>query len=222
MIFLGLISSAIGAISSALGSVAGTLGAVAVKTLSVTGQWIGPVSNIVSATAQMYEVLNKEDKVEELGAKAMQPETRKAEEFSSNAEYLDYLRNDVKLDTESFKNAGEVEKVARQGVGMSLAMRGINEKKGFEIPVNAWVSMAKIGFDKTSTKEVNAIIDTFKEEGLKSFAKYVDGKLENINKVENVTNSLVGMYKQLEPQTPIKAIEKKVMNMEVGDIKPKE
>lgn len=216
------LSGACSAVCSVLGSVSGSLGALATKALSVIGPWLGPVAIIISAVARLLGVFTKEDDAEKLGAKAMQPDTRKAEEFSSNAEYLDYLRNDVELDEEAFEKADEVEKLARIGVGTSIAMKGINEQKGFEIPLHAWVAMGKLGFDATNAKEIDTILDTFKAGGLNDFAKYVDAKLESVDDIKKVGDTLVEMYSKLEPEASMEDIESRVMNMEVGDIKPQD
>ncbi len=216
------VSSACSAIGSALGSAAGSLGSFASTALSAVAPWIGPVMQIVSAVAEALGVFNKEDDVEEIGAKAMQADTKKAEEFNSNAEYMDYLRDEVELDKESFDNAGETERLARMGVGVGLAMRGINEEKGFDVPLEAWVSIGKLGLGKDGAKEVDTIIDTFKEGGLKEFAQYVDGKLEGIDNNAKVEDTLTKMYQELEPTASIEDIEQKVMKTQVGDIKPPE
>jgi len=216
------ISDACSAIGSALGSMTGSLGSFASKALSVVGPFLGPVMQMVSIVAQLLGVFQKEDDAEELGAKAMQPDTQKREDFSSNAEYLDYLRNDVELDQESFDKAGEVEKIARAGLGTSIAMQGINEQKGFDIPAEAWVSMAKMGLGEGNAKEIDTIIDTFKSGGLSDFAKYVDGKLEGIDNTAQVEDTLTQVYKELEPQASTQEIEQKVMAVQVGDIKPED
>lgn len=210
-----LVSGAISAVSS----LAGSIGGLAASALKIAGPLLGPMATIISAVAQLLGVFKKEDDVEELGAKAMQSD-KSPEDFDSNAEYIEHLRNDIKLDREKFEKAGDVEKLARVAMGTSIAMKGINEEKDFDIPIEAWVSMAKLGLNETNAKEVDTILDTFKDGNLGDFAKYVDGKLEGIDKNDKMSDSLVDMYKELEPNSSVSDIEDKVMKMQVGDIKP--
>jgi len=207
-----LVSSAVSVVSS----IAGSLGGLAASALKIAGPLLGPIASIVSAVAQILGVFKKDDDVEELGAKAMQSD-KKPEDFNSNAEYIDHLRNDIQLDREKFEKAGPVEKLARTAMGTSIAMKGINEEKGFDIPIEAWASMAKLGLNENDTKEVETIIDTFKNGKLEDFAKYVDGKLAGIDKTADIEDGLIDMYQKLEPNTSKEDIESKVMSMQVGD-----
>jgi hypothetical protein len=216
------IGAAIGAIGSTIGSVAGSLGGLAATALKVAAPWLGPIANIISAVAQMLGVFKKDDNIEEMGAKAMQPEAKSREDFESYAEYTEHLRNDVELDREKFEKAGPAEKLARTAVGTTIAMRGINEEKGFDIPIEAWVSMGKLGLDETKVKEIDTIIDTFKDGKLDDFAKYVDGKLEGIDNNIQMSDSLQDMYQTLEPNSSQEQIEQKVMATRVGDINPED
>jgi hypothetical protein len=214
------VSSAISMVSSMAGSLGG-LASTAMNALKVAGPWLGQIANIVSAIAQLLGIFKKEDDVEEMGAKAMQSD-KKPEDFSSNTEYVEHLRNDIKLDREKFDAAGPAERMARTAVGTGIAMKGINEQKGFDVPIEAWVAMGKLGLDETSAKEVDTIIDTFKDGKLEDFAKYVDGKLEGVEKNGEMGDTLADMYKELEPNSSVEEIEDKVMKMQVGDIKPPE
>jgi hypothetical protein len=216
------VSGAVSVIGSAIGSVAGSIGSLAQNTLKVAAGWLGPIATVVSAVATLLGVFNKEDDVEELGAKAMQPEAKKPEEFDTNAEYIDHLRNEVELDKEKFEKAGPTEQLARKAIGTGIAMKGINEEKGFETPIETWMALGKLGLDETKVKEIDALLDAFKDGKLEDFAKYVDGKLEGIEKNEEISGILSETYKKLEPEAPIEDIEQKVMDTQVGDIEPKD
>lgn len=216
-LFSGLgsvISSAISVVSSVLGSMAGSIGGVAGNFLKVAAPHLGTILQVVSVIAQLIGVLKSDDNIDELGAKAMNS-NKKPEDFASNAEYIDYLRNEVVLDKEKFDKASDVEKVARTAVGVSVVSKGIEEKKGFDIPIEVWVSMAKLGLEDKE-KEIDKILETFKDGKLGDFSKYVDGKLDTNKEIE-VGDTLVTMYKELEPNTSIEDIEKRVGKMEIGD-----
>lgn len=208
------ISSACNYVSSAVSSIGSALVSSASKLLDIAGTRLSPIVTIIQIVATLIGVLTKEDDVEELGAKAMQPESKKPEDFDSNAEYIDYLREEVKLDKEKFDKAGDVEKTARTAVGASIVAKGISERKGFDIPLETWVAMAKLNLTDKA-QEVDKLLETFKDGKLEDFAKYVDGKLD-IKKEGEIGDELVDMYKELEPNTSIEEIEDRVMKMDVG------
>jgi len=208
------VSSVCSTISSAVSSIGSALVSSASKMLSVVGKQLEPVSMIIQVVAALIGVLTKDDDVEEIGAKAMQPESKKPEDFDSIAEYIDYLREEVKLDKEKFDKASDTEKAARTAVGASIVAKGIGEKKGFDIPLETWVAMAKLNLTDKA-KEVDKLLETFKDGKLEDFSKYVDGKLD-IKKEGEIGDDLVEMYKELEPNMSIEEIEDKVMKMDVG------
>jgi hypothetical protein len=210
-----MISSACSMIGNALGSLGGTLATSASSFLKVVAPWLGTVVQIIQIVAVLLDVLGEKEDVEELGAKAMQADSKKPEEFESNKEYIEYLSNEVELDKEKFEQAGDVEKTARTAVGASIVVKGIEEKKGFEIPNEVWVQMAKINLvDKA--KEIDTILDTFKDDKFDSFIGYTKGNLDEKKEFE-VKSNFVEMYKELEPNATEEEIENKIMQMEVGD-----
>ncbi len=188
-----IISSAFTIISSAIGSLGGALAGLASTFLKVVAPWLGPVIQIIQIVALLLGVIKKDDNIEEFGAKAMQADSKKPEEFDSNAEYLDYLSSEVELDKEKFEKAGDAEKVARGAVGAAIVSEGIAEKKGFDIPSDVWVQMAKINLTDKA-KEIDKILDTFKNDKFDSFIGYTKGNLDEIKEFE-VKNDLVEMYK---------------------------
>jgi len=200
------------AISSAIGSIGGALASSAGDFLKVASPWLSSVMQIIEVVSTLLGILNSKDNIEELGAKAMEAD-KKPEDFDSNAEYIDYLRNDIELDREKFENATDVEKTARQAVGASIVIKGIEEKKGFEIPVTTWVAMAKLGLGEKA-EEIDKILETFKDGKLEDFVDYTEGKLEPKEELK-VGDSLVEMYQELDPSMSIDEIEDKVMNMDL-------
>jgi len=212
--FCSFVSGAVSAIGNAIGSLGSTLVSSASTFLKVASPYLSVVLDVISVVSQLLGILNPEDDIEEMGAKAMEAD-KKPEDFDSNAEYIDYLRNDIELDKEKFENATDAEKVARQAVGASIVIKGIEEKKGFDIPMTTWVAMAKLGLDDKAN-EIDKILDTFKEGKLEDFVKYTEGKLDAKREIA-VGDSLVNMYKELEPNMSEEDIEKKVMKMDIGD-----
>ncbi|MDQ7074294.1 MAG: hypothetical protein Q9O24_03895 [Gammaproteobacteria bacterium] len=210
-------SSAIEVVSSVASSIGSSLAKATTTLLEIAGPYIGPISNIIRIIGVFLDVLTPNDKPEELGAKAMQAE-KKPEDFDSNNDYIDYLRNDIDLDTEKFNNATDGEKTAFTAVGSSITLKGIEEVKGFDIPLTTWLSLAHLKLDKESdVVEVNAILDTFKEDKLTDFSGYIEGKLDTSKELE-VGDALVNMYQELEPTLSKAEIEQKVIQMEKGTL----
>jgi len=210
-----LASSAVSVVSNAIGSIGGSLASSASTFLKVAAPWLGTVVQVVQIIGMLLDVINKDDNIDELGAKAMQVDSKKPEDFDSNSEYIDYLKNEVELDTQKFEEAGDTEKMARSAVGASIVVKGVEEKKGFDIPTEIWVQMAKLNLaDKA--QEIDKILETFKDGKLEAFVDYTKGNLDEKKELE-VGDTLVGMYKELEPNTSTEEIESRVMKMEVGD-----
>jgi len=209
----GLVSGAISAISSVVSTIGGALAGVASNLLKLAGPLLGQVSTVIKVVGILLNILKPNEEVEELGAKALEAE-QKAEDFNSNAEYIDYLRKDIKLDKEKFEKANDVEKIARTAVGASIVTKGIEENKGFEIPTMFWVKVAE---QALKAKEINALIDAFKGDKLGTFIDYSDGKLSYKDEVKT-GDKLAEIYKGLEPELSKEEIEEKVMKLEVEKI----
>lgn len=208
-----IVSGAIDVIKTNLGSVAGALAGAASTFLTVAAPYLEVAVMAIQVVGVLLDVVKSDDNVEELGAKAIESD-KKPEDFSSNAEYIDHLRNEVKLDQEKFENATDTEKIARTAIGATIVTKGIEEKKGFDIPLSTWVAMAKLNL-QDKPQEINTILDTFKGK-LDDFVGYTEGKLDR-DKELNTGSTLIDMYKELEPNAKIEDIEKKVMNMEIRD-----
>jgi len=206
------LSSAVSMVSNMVSSL-GPLAETAAKMLGVVGKYLGPVVQIIQIVGMLLKVLMPEDDIEEMGAKAMEAD-KKPEDFDSNAEYIDYLRDEVQLDKEKFDKANDIEKAARTAVGATIVAKGIGEQKGFDIPLTAWVAMAKLNLSDKA-EEVDKLLETFKNGKLEDFAKYVDGKLD-IKKEGEIGDDLVEMYKELEPNCSIEEIENRVMKMDTS------
>lgn len=208
--FLDLIGSAASFLASTVSTLGGALMGVASNLIKVAGPLLDKVGGAIQMVAVLLDILKPDEKPEELGAKALVSD-KKPEDFDSNAEYINYLRNEVQLDKEKFDKASVTEKIVRTAVGASLVANGIEEKKGFNIPLTFWVKVAQQTF---KAKEINSLIDTFKADNLDKFIASSEGKLSYKDEVKT-GDKLVEMYKDLEPNLSNEEIEEKVMKLEV-------
>ena len=204
------LSSAASFVSNAVSTIGSTLSGAAGHLLKVAGPLLGPVGMVIQVVGILLDILKPDENVEELGAKALEAD-KKPEDFDSNAEYIAYLRSEVQLDKEKFEKATDTEKDARTAIGASIVAKGIEEKKGLDIPVMFWVKVAE---QALKAKEISALIDTFKEDKLESFVAYSEGKLSYKDEVKT-GDILVDMYQDLEPKLSKEEIEEKVMKLEV-------
>jgi len=206
------ISSACDVVSSVASSIGSALSSAASGLLKVAGAYFSPMVNIISAVAQMLGVFKKEDNPEDLGRRASISE-KKPEDFDSTEQYIEHLKNDIQIDREKMKKETNIDKMAYQAIGAGIAVKGISEKKGFDIPLEAWATFAKLGMEHKE-KEVNALLDDFKGD-IGKLTEYAEGKL-NAKDEMTVGNQLVETYQRLEPAMSEADIEKKVMELEVG------
>ena len=97
-------------------------------------------------------------------------------------------------------------------------MKAINEKKGFEISTDTWVTLSKLAekgiIKETKPEEFNTILNTFKDKQT-DLNDYVKGELDPTRELE-VGDKLVELYQELEPNLSKDEIEKKVIQMEIG------
>lgn len=207
------LSSAASFVSNAVTSIGSALGDTAGKLLKLAGPFLGQVGVVIQLVGILLDVLKPGENVEELGAKALESD-KKPEDFASNAEYISYLRNEVQLDKEKFDKVGDVEKIARTAIGASIVAKGVEEQKGFAIPAIFWVKVAE---QALKAKEINGLIDTFKEDKLEKFISYSEGKLGYKDEVKT-GDKIAEMYNELEPNLSKEEIEEKVMKLET--VKP--
>ena len=208
--FIVEVVSAIGsAISSAVGTIGSTLANTAVKLLETAGKFLDTVGKIASVVAKFLEVTKGEESPMELGLRA---------EMSNNyKDYINYIKNEVKIDEEKLKNASDIDKIKYTAVGSSVLIKGIEENKGMNITPDVFVALAKIGMETLDkfggARGVDAILDTFKDGKLGEFAKYVSGDLNSVKDKIMVSDRLTETFKSLNPNLDIKDIQKKVMDM---------
>ncbi len=207
------ISSAVSFVGSCIGSIGSVLGDFATKFLSVVGPAI-PYLNAILTTIQIIayilDIIGKDDKVEELGFKATQAD-KKPEDFDSTKEYIDYLRNEVKLDIEKFHNLKPEQKLGSAAIGIAIVTKGISEKMQMEIPPEF---LKEIGRQNFKAEEVKSLIENYKENNVKlvDLNKYLEGKLQiDDNKIHS--SVIEQTLKQLNPELSDKDIADKIWEM---------
>lgn len=216
--FVSAVSGALSAASSAIG---GAIGGLMTKIPTVMGPILGPVLDpikIIEAIAKMVSFIGEafgltksEEKVEELGAKAVQPGVSKSEEFESTEAYIKYLREEVAFDEARFNSLSQEEKLACKLAGTSIIVKGVEEKTGVVIPPEALVTSAKM---EMKGEDFKAVVDAFKETGLESLKDFVDylvGKID-MNKIVQVASAITKAIASQNPSMPPEIVQEKIMD----------
>ena len=156
---------------------------------------IGP---IVKDIAEIIGVLKNGDDVEELGKKAMQEGTRPKMEEESMEDYFEYLRNEVKLDEERWKNMTDAERLQANVTGVSMVATAISEKTKVDLSPDFIMAMNKM---EMSAKHISEYIKSFSEkniDSMDSFTDYLRGELSGDSKKE-VFNAIEETESKLHP-----------------------
>ena len=155
---------------------------------------INAVKDLISSIAEFLGLKNKDEKLEDIGLKE-EKSNKKSEDFNSKEEYMNYLKNEVKLDSsdkEKLNNEGLKEiyfnKVLELGIG------AINEKLGTNLSLEDVIKLAKAGVE--NPKDFITILDTFKEKEVEpKISDAIDKKTTIKEKVEVIGTLKEGVSK---------------------------
>lgn len=175
MFGLGLIFGAIKAFIPTVAKVA---------TLLVESPVLNTVKMVIQAVATLTNVLKPNENIEELGQKAMQEDTRPMMEDETAEQYIEYLRNEIKLDEEKMKTLSPDEKLKADALGTALATTAISEKCGVEISPDFVRSIHTLSL---TAKQITEYIESFSNNGIDSLdalTDYLRGDLSGDQKDE--------------------------------------
>ena len=196
--FWGAICGAIGGICSAIGgALGGALGIAATAIAGLVGSPVfGAVVGLISLVSTVLGLTKKDEKQEELGAKAMLSD-KKPEDFDSYQAYIDHI-SDIKLTPEMKDRLKTDEGFKTQctSIGSSLQWYGLNEKMGINMDIPSFVKLVEAGVK--TPEQFQAIASTFKSKEvepkindaiecklpMKEKAEVMDTLKEGVDKVE--------------------------------------
>ena len=173
---------------------------------------IDAVVKIVKYIGKELGLIEKEEQIDEIGAKAMQEDSLARDKFKSNQEYIEYLRNKVELDIEKFNKKSPEEKVACKAVGVAIVTRAIEEKTGIELPPEFLLNAEKI---KLSGQEVKTFIEKFKENGFNNMGIMTDYLQKNNDKSnsDKISATIGEGLKENNPKLSDDEVENKIIDM---------
>lgn len=193
--FCSFVSGVCGAIGGAIG---GFLGAAATTIAGLVGGPVfGAVVMLISAVSTFMGLTKKDEKQEELGAKASLSD-KKPQDFDSYQAYIDYLSNDIKL-TPEIKERLKNDKGFNDectAMGASLQWYGLNEKMGINMDIPSLVKLIEVGVK--TPEQFQTIANTFKSKEvepkindamecklpMKERIEVIDTLKEGVNKIE--------------------------------------
>ena len=155
---------------------------------------INAVKDLISSIAEFLGLKNKDEKLEDIGLKE-EKSNKKSEDFNSKEEYMNYLKNEVKLDSsdkEKLNNEGLKEIYFNKG--LELGIGAINEKIGTNLSLEDVIKLAKAGVE--NPKDFITILDTFKEKEVEpKISDAIDKKTTIKEKVEVIGTLKEGVSK---------------------------
>ena len=184
---MGWFSSAIGSVCSAVcsavssvcssicGAIMGGIGSLA----PVISPWLSVAVAVISVLAEIFTEKPKEEKPEELGMKAEQAD-KKPENFDSINDYIEYLRQEIKVDAAKLENLSEEERMKYQAVGLGLYVKNIEEKQGMKLDpafLKVVPEMINLGY---TAQDIGNLMQSMKKNGvndMKMYPEFMKGEL---------------------------------------------
>lgn len=184
---MGWFSSAIGSVCSAVcsavssvcssigGAIMGGIGSLA----PVISPWLSVAVAVISVLAEIFTEKPKEEKPEELGMKAEQAD-KKPEDFDSINDYIEYLRQEIKVDAAKLENLSEEERMKYQAVGLGLYVKNIEEKQGMKLDpafLKVVPEMINLGY---TAQDIGNLMQSMKKNGvndMKIYPEFMKGEL---------------------------------------------
>jgi len=185
----------------------------ATKIVELAKTHLPKVVDLIQTIAQGMQILPENETVDDIGRKAKLSD-KSPEDFDSIQDYIDHLHSQVKPDAKKIETETDIDKYINLAIGTALMIKTINETKETTVPIETWVSFAKLGLETT---EAEALLDSFKET-YDQLNAYLNG--QHTPEQEIATgDKLTEVYKELYPELSDAEIESKVMQLELSEDK---
>ena len=170
------VCSAVSSVCSSIGgAIMGGIGSLA----PVISPWLSVAVAVISVLAEIFTEKPKEEKPEELGMKAEQAD-KKPEDFDSINDYIEYLRQEIKVDAANLENLSEEERMKYQAVGLGLYVKNIEEKQGMKLDpafLKVVPEMINLGY---TAQDIGNLMQSMKKNGvndMKMYPEFMKGEL---------------------------------------------
>ncbi len=170
------VCSAVSSVCSSIGgAIMGGIGSLA----PVISPWLSIAVAVISVLAEIFTEKPKEEKPEELGMKAEQAD-KKPEDFDSINDYIEYLRQEIKVDAAKLENLSKEERMKYQAVGLGLYVKNIEEKQGMKLDpafLKVVPEMINLGY---TAQDIGNLMQSMKKNGvndMKMYPEFMKGEL---------------------------------------------
>lgn len=170
------VCSAVSSVCSSIGgAIMGGIGSLA----PVISPWLSVAVAVISVLAEIFTEKPKEEKPEELGMKAEQAD-KKPDDFDSINDYIEYLRQEIKVDAAKLENLSEEERMKYQAVGLGLYVKNIEEKQGMKLDpafLKVVPEMINLGY---TAQDIGNLMQSMKKNGvndMKMYPEFMKGEL---------------------------------------------
>lgn len=200
-------------IMSVFAKVASSVGPMLAKyvpiMLDTLGKNLPKVINTIEAISVASNVLTPRDNANELGAKAMIAE-KKPEDFDKINDYINYLRNDITLDTESLSQ-DPVDCAIRLAVGGTIALKGVNEALDADVSIPFLKSVSTLDL---TPNIILSVIKSYQQNSLNldDLDNYLHDKL-SLAQANKHSDALVNAYQLANPNMDLEQVEDAVINL---------
>lgn len=200
-------------IISVFAKVASTVGPMLAKyvpiMLDTLGKNLPKVINTIEAISVASNVLTPRDNANELGAKAIIAE-KKPEDFDKINDYINYLRNDITLDTESLSQ-DPVDCAIRLAVGGTIALKGVNEALDADVSIPFLKSVSTLDL---TPNIILSVIKSYQQNSLNldDLDNYLHDKL-SLAQANKHSDALVNAYQLANPNMDLEQAEDAVINL---------
>ncbi|MBB1365416.1 hypothetical protein H5154_03315 [Pseudoalteromonas sp. SR44-5] len=194
-------------------NIAATIGPTIVKhapmLLETAGKHLPQIIKTVETVATILNIISPSERAEDLGAKAMSTD-KKPEDFDKFNDYIDYLRDEVKVDKTSLSEEPE-DVMARQIIGTSLLLKGTSETLGTELTLPFIKTVSVFGLNASLIVEV---VNAYGNSGLNldDFEHYI-AKTLPINQLDKHSDALVIAYQNSDAKLSLEQAEDAVMDL---------
>lgn len=177
---------------------------IVIKTL---GENLPKMIQLVEAVSLAANVLKPNDKVEELGAKAMAAD-RKPEDFDKINDYINYLRNEVEVD-EATLSQDPIDKTVRQAIGTSIALKALGNELNTDISLSFLSKVSELGIE---SKVILEIIKSYAKSGLNpaDVEAYINDEL-NLDESDKHSDVIAEAYQKAHPSMTSQEVVQAVM-----------
>lgn len=179
--------------------------------VEVAGKYLPQIIKTIEIISTFLNIISPNESAEELGAKAMSAD-KKPEDFDEINDYIDYLRKEVIIDTETLSDE-KVDVLTRQAIGTSLMIKGVSENLGCELTLPFLKTVSQLGLE---ANVIISLVKAYSNSGLSldDVEKYIDNSLP-IDQLDKHSDVLVNAYQRADTSLSVEQAEDAVMDLKM-------